>query len=117
MVKIFSPVSTSFGTLPAGTVLTGGIGGGGGTVESESLRGISLELLFTLELSPAGASGCDPWGAPGRALGDGGGGGGGAEGGGGGAWRRVRPGYYCQGFVEQPTSLPAARLAPILVPC
>jgi len=80
------------------------MGGGGGTLESESLRGMSLELLLTLELSPVEASGCEPLSAPGRGLG-----------GVGGAWLRARPGYYYRGFVEPLKSLPAARSEIILV--
>jgi hypothetical protein len=75
-----SPVSISLGTLPAGTVVTGGIGGGAGfaSVESGALRGSSFDPVVTPapELSAGGALGCVSSSllAPGRGLGSSGGG-------------------------------------------
>src|ERR1700674_2566040 len=84
------PVSESFGTLPAGTVLTGGIGGGVGLSsvlspafppafsleESGALRGISFEPVVTPapELSAGAAFGWVSSSASCRGLGASGGG-------------------------------------------
>jgi len=65
------------GTLPAGTVFTGGIGGGTefDPVESGLLCGSPFELLMPLsELSAGGASGIFASSTPGRGLGASGGG-------------------------------------------
>jgi hypothetical protein len=75
-----SPVSASRGTLPAGTVLTGGMGGAEGfaSVVSGALRGRSLDPLGPAEsFDDDGASGMlssSTPGAPGRGLGGSGGG-------------------------------------------
>jgi hypothetical protein len=49
MKPVSWPLSKSLGTLPAGTVVTGGMGGGGvEVVESDVLWGRSLEPEVTL---------------------------------------------------------------------